>query len=339
MTTTTVFVSGANGFIAQHTVQQLLQSGYKVIGSVRSAEKGEKLKKVLNSDKFSYVIIPNIADVGAFDKVLKENKDITVFLHIASPFRFNIESTEKDILIPAIEGTRNVLTSIKENAPQITRVVVTSSDAAARENDDKNPNLTLDENSWNNATYDEAKKDPVSAYLGSKGLAEKLAWNFVKTEKVNFKLATVLPSYTFGPQIADELVLADLNSSSKVFEEILTSTPESVGLYTHNGSFIDVRDAAKAHILAFEKEDAVNKRLLLSSGRFTSQTIRDILVKKFPQLKGKIFEGVPGEDVEEIKQMPKLDYSQTEKVLGIKYRPLEVSSVDAVSQLLRVRGQ
>lgn len=333
---TTVFVSGANGFIGQHTVQQLLEAGYTVIGSVRSQEKGKKLLTALKSDKFSFVVIPNIADVGAFDKVLDDNKQITTFLHIASPFRFNVQDIEKEILIPAIEGTRNVLTSIKDHAPQVTKVVVTSSDAAARENDDKNPDLTLDESVWSKATYESSKHDPVAAYLGSKPLAEKLAWKFVEEEKPNFKLITVLPSYTFGPQIDDSLVLKDLNSSSKVFEEIITLNPDSQ-LYTHNGSFVDVRDAAKAHLVAFQNDEAIGKRLILSSNRFTSQTIRDILLKEFPQFKGQIFEGVPGEDIEDIKQMPVLNYSQTNNILGFKFRDIKTSSVDAVAQLLRVR--
>lgn len=36
---TTVFVSGASGFIAQTLVKQLIEKGYKVVGTVRSNEK------------------------------------------------------------------------------------------------------------------------------------------------------------------------------------------------------------------------------------------------------------------------------------------------------------
>ena len=45
MSSTTVFVSGANGFIAQHVVKQLLNKGYSVVGTVRSAAKGDSLKQ------------------------------------------------------------------------------------------------------------------------------------------------------------------------------------------------------------------------------------------------------------------------------------------------------
>lgn len=280
----TVFVSGASGFIALHTVQQLLDQGYTVIGSVRSDDKGQALTNALkNHPNFSYVLIPDISAQGAFDSVLQQHPEITGFLHIASPFRMNVTDPERDTLIPAIEGTKNVLKSIQTNAPQITRVVITSSDCAARENDDKNPNVTLDENVWSKATYESSKGDPVSAYLGSKPLAERLAWDFIKNEKPSFELVTVLPSYTFGPQIDDSLVSPVMNQSTQVLEEIVYLKPDS-NLYHHIGSFIDVRDAARAHIVALTNKEAVGNRLILSSSRFTSQSLVDILMDNYPEL-------------------------------------------------------
>ena len=48
---TTVFVSGASGFIAQTLVKQLIEKGYKVVGTVRSNEKGNSLKENLKAAK------------------------------------------------------------------------------------------------------------------------------------------------------------------------------------------------------------------------------------------------------------------------------------------------
>ena len=45
---TTVFVSGATGFIAQNIIKELLSKDYKVIGSVRSEKKGQDLEKLIN---------------------------------------------------------------------------------------------------------------------------------------------------------------------------------------------------------------------------------------------------------------------------------------------------
>ena len=88
---TTVFVSGATGFIASHVVEDLLKAGYKVIGSGRSQEKNEGLlKKFNNNPNLSMEIVEDIAAPNAFDKAFqRRGKEIKVVLHIASPVHFN----------------------------------------------------------------------------------------------------------------------------------------------------------------------------------------------------------------------------------------------------------
>ena len=54
---------------------------------------------------------------------------------------------EAEILVPAVEGTLNVLRSCKKN-PSLRRVVLTSSSSAARVRDDFDPKIPLDESSW-----------------------------------------------------------------------------------------------------------------------------------------------------------------------------------------------
>ena len=51
-------------------------------------------------------------------------------MHTASPFIFSVEDNEKDLLLPAINGTLNMLKAVKENGPNVKRVVCTSSFAA-----------------------------------------------------------------------------------------------------------------------------------------------------------------------------------------------------------------
>lgn len=66
-TPATVLVTGASGFIAVWTVQKFLEQGFSVVGTVRSAEKGDWLKEKFASygDKLSYVIVGDIAQVCA----------------------------------------------------------------------------------------------------------------------------------------------------------------------------------------------------------------------------------------------------------------------------------
>jgi uncharacterized protein YbjT (DUF2867 family) len=60
-----VLVSGANGYIAVWVVKTLLEQGYSVRGTVRSAEKGEYLKTLFASfgDKHEVVVVEDITKV------------------------------------------------------------------------------------------------------------------------------------------------------------------------------------------------------------------------------------------------------------------------------------
>lgn len=64
-----VLVSGANGYIAVWVVQTLLEKGYSVRGTVRSADKGKHLQELFAKygDKFEFVVIEDITKVSSQD--------------------------------------------------------------------------------------------------------------------------------------------------------------------------------------------------------------------------------------------------------------------------------
>lgn len=329
---TTVFVSGATGYIALHLVKDLLAKGYTVIGSVRSEEKGETIKKQLGSSKFSYEIVKDIGVEGAFDEALKSHPEVTVFLHTASPFHFNVTDIEKDLLLPAVNGTNNALKAIKKYGPQIERVVITSSYAAVGDfQKDSDSSVTFTEASWNPVTWEGALNDPVSGYLGSKTFAEKAGWDFLEKEKPNFKLSTVNPVYVFGPQAFDENVKGTLNTSAEIINGCLKLNKDDE-VPGYSGASIDVRDVSKAHIAAFEKEEAIGQRLILSAERFTSQGILDILHKEFPEYAAKLPVGTPGSQAKAT--FATIDNSKSKKILGFEFIDLKNSTIDTIKQII-----
>ena len=66
----TVLVSGANGFIAQHIINVLLKRGYLVIGTLRSEQKAMSLLKLFNHKNLKLEIVSDLAKPGVFDEVL-----------------------------------------------------------------------------------------------------------------------------------------------------------------------------------------------------------------------------------------------------------------------------
>lgn len=333
---TTVYVSGATGFIAQHIVKNLLDKGYKTIGSVRSEAKGAHLSKLLNNKNFSYEIVPDVGAEGAFDESLKKHPEVTVFLHTASPFHFNATDIEKELLFPAVKGTENALKAISAYGKNVKNVVVTSSYAAistaSKEGDSSHTN---NEELWNEITWEEAKKDAFSGYRGSKKFAEKAAWDYVKENKPAFVINYVNPSFVFGPQAFDSEVKENLNTSSELINKILKLNKDSE-IPPVKGGFVDVRDVAKAHLVAFEKH-IENQRLLLNAGRFANQDLVDIVNDRFPEIKGKIPEGEKGAGEAINAAMCKIDNEKTKEILGFPLIGLEQTVVDSINQILAAR--
>lgn len=325
-----VLVSGASGFVALHTIQQLLEKGYTVVGSVRSIERGEYARKAINNSAgFSYEIVEDIGQMGAFDQYVKNHQDASVFLHMASPGSHPVKDIERELLMPAIHGTNNALLSIRDHGPNIKRVVITSSYAAmASEEMENEAGRIIDETSWNPTSWDNALKSPSLGYAGAKTFAEKVAWDFVRFQNRSFSITTINPVCIIGPLLTDFGV-----TEQDTFGKIVTSflTIKDTG---PTGAFgVDVRDVAKAHIVAFEKEEAKNRRLFLAAGPISQQAIFEVIRSDMPHFKPLLPRGYPASRRKEQNRKAGFDNSTTRRILGFEFIPVEQSILDVAQQV------
>lgn len=332
---TKVFVTGATGFLAQHLIKQLLEKEYHVVGTVRSTEKGDTLVSLFNNPNFEYEIVRDLGSKDDFDKALKKHSDVSAVLHTASPvFPSDMKDPEKDMVQPAINGTRNILQSVKENGHSVKKFVYTSSLAAVRTEQSYSSDEVVTEDSWNKVTLKDAKKDEGLAYEVSKTYAEKEVWKFFKDNEPNFGFTIINPVYIFGPQLFDHYVKAQLNFSNEIINSILQKKDKEILGYS-----VDVRDVAKAHVSAIENPATDGERLITASGDpYNQQTILDIINKDFSNLKGKVNVGNPGSDKKLFDEYYTLDNSKTKKILNFEFVPQEKTIVDTVSQILKVQG-
>ena len=124
----TVCVTGASGFVASHCVQQLLEAGYTVHGTVRSLTNPDKVRhltSLFGASERLKLFEADLLKEGSFDEAVAGCEAV---LHTASPFTSDKTMTEDDFCKPAIQGTLNVLGSLKRNGVKI--CVITSSTAA-----------------------------------------------------------------------------------------------------------------------------------------------------------------------------------------------------------------
>ena len=111
--------------------------------------------------------------------------------------------TSKDLIIPAVRGTTSILNSALKHGSTLKRVILTSSVAAVRE--DTTVPRVFNESNWNNAAVEAVKTKgsavgPVTIYLASKTLAEKVAWEFVAAygSQIPWDLVVLNPPWIFG---------------------------------------------------------------------------------------------------------------------------------------------
>lgn len=333
--TQTVFVTGATGYLAKHIIGYLIEKGYSVVGSVRSKEKGETLSKLFNTEKFSYEVVEVLEKEHAFDEALKKHPEVTVFIHTASPGgNTKTEEYEKDIIIPAIEGTKFALKSIQDTSPQITRVVLTSSVAAMKPLiATHDVTIPYSDQDYSDIKLEQAINSSRAAYTASKAYSEKEAFQFIETNKPNFTLSSVNPVFTFGPvEFIEEIKGLDkLPSTAEFVNSVLKFPKQMVKIPPFQGAFIDVRDVAKAHVIAFEKDEAQGKRLLVEQEKFSFQLLLNIIRENFPDLRDNLPIGEPNVDVS---KWSKADDSESRRILGIEYIPLKTSVVDLIKQVL-----
>ncbi|ERS94931.1 uncharacterized protein SPSK_00295 [Sporothrix schenckii 1099-18] len=334
---TKVLVTGGSGFIAAHIVEQLLAKGHSVVTTVRTQAKAAKIYEAhpeLGKDRLQIELTPDLTQADAFDKVVQV-PGIEVVLHTASPFHFRITDPVKDLINPAVMGTTSVLKAIQKSAPQVRRVVVTSSFAAIVDDNTVNdPNHTYTEKSWCPITLADVGANPGRGYRASKKLAEKAAWDYVRDNKPNFDLVTVNPPMVFGPIVHHLDDVSGINTSNERFVDAITGKWKAGGAVPSQGPiriWVDVRDVAKAHVLAgLEKPEVGGRRLFCTQGFYTNNDIYQILHKNFSEYSEQLSGVKLSEEPEEHFQY---DNSETQKLLGIDWIPLEKSVVDLVNSV------
>ncbi|KAL6947537.1 hypothetical protein ACO0RG_000112 [Hanseniaspora osmophila] len=342
MTKQTVFVSGATGFIAQHIIKQLLDSNlYKVVGSVRNSVKADKVMRDFgNNTDLTLVIVEDLSNLDAFDSVFeKHGATFDYVLHTACPILSADNDFQKNLITPAINGSKNIFEATVKYAPNVKKFVQTSSYAAMRNPDaNHNPNITVNEKSWGSLTLQEGLQNGWSAYFYAKTSAEREVWALHKSLNARFLLTVINPTFVFGPQCFDSSVSKTLNSSCEIINAIVHSKPSDPPQKDIKGNFIDVRDLARAQVQCITDDKLNGQRLLLSAGKYCWQLIANIINTEFPELRGKIAKGEKGGDKQVLNSFAKIDNHVTKELLGFEFTDLETSVTDTVQQILKVEA-
>lgn len=196
-----VLVTGISGFIASWVAHGALKLGYRVRGTVRSLKNEDKIKHLRDLCPGSVhkveLVEADLLDEKSWEAAVV---DCDYILHVASPFVIDEPKNPNDLILPAINGTLNVLKAVSKQTKLPKRVVVTSSTASIAYGTDPTNRVYTDKD-W---TVPDSKEFPITAYTKSKVLAERAAWDFVDKLPADrrFELATINPTLVQGPMLS-----------------------------------------------------------------------------------------------------------------------------------------
>jgi dihydroflavonol-4-reductase len=257
VTTAPVCVTGATGFVGGAIVRELLENGYAVRGTTRDPERAWREGYVTGLPGASEHLELRSADLmtpGAFDPVVEGCEYV---IHVASPYVTDVDDPQRELVDPAVNGTRSVLEACG-SAGGVKRVVLTSSFAAITDEPD---GRLLTEADWNEKST--LKRNP---YYLSKTAAERAAWAFMEQSSPGFDLVVINPPYVLGPSLSPEL-----NTSARALVGLTNGAWP--GIIAIQLVIVDVRDIALAHRLAMERASASGRYLTAAGVRSLRQVI------------------------------------------------------------------
>lgn len=273
-----VLVTGGSGFIASHCILQLLEQGHAVRTTVRSAKREADVRALLaaggatKADQVTFVVADLEADAGWAEACA----GIDHVLHVASPFPATLPKHDDELVIPAREGALRVLRAARD--AKVQRVVLTSSFAAIGYGHRTISDKPYDETSWT-----DPEAGDIAAYVKSKAIAERAAWDFLEREGGSLELATVCPVGVFGPVLGK-----DYSTSILLVQRMLDGKMPGVPKMWFG--VVDVRDVADLHLRAMVDPAAKGQRFLAVADDFMSikeiaQALKDGLGDKAKRVK------------------------------------------------------
>ncbi|MFO8055231.1 MAG: aldehyde reductase [Bacteroidales bacterium] len=337
-----ILVTGGSGYIASWIISYLLEDGQSVVATVRdksNTEKAGHLLRMAEEKKGSLELHEaDLLEEGSFEGPVK---GCDIVIHTASPFKITgIKDARKELIEPAVEGTRNVLKAVN-GEPSVQKVVLTSSVAAIfGDNEDI---LFTSGKQFNDQNWNHTSSPEHHPYAYSKTIAEEEAWKMVNEQK-RWRLAVINPGLVTGPSLSKRkdsfsinLIITMLNGTYKW------------GLPRMYFGLADVRDVARAHVLAAFDSGAAGRFIIVSETKTTlemAEILRNYLGEKYKIPKRKIpklllylfgpFQGFTWKYINLNVNIPvNFDTGKAQKRLKMDFIPVQKSLQDQADQIIK----
>jgi dTDP-glucose 4,6-dehydratase len=255
-----IFVTGADGFIGSHLVENLVSLGHKVHALTLYNSRG--FNGWLDSVDKKILQDVNIisGDIRDYNFLERQTKGADVIFHLAAlisiPYSYY---SPKSYIDTNIIGTYNVLQSSQKN--NISKVIITSTSEVYG----TAQSIPINENHPLNAQ---------SPYAATKIGADQLALSFYKS--FNLPVTILRPFNTYGPRQSARAVIPTIIS-----QLISKNKSIRIGNLSPKRDFTFVEDTVQAFVLALKKNISGEVINIGSQFEISIQGILDIFKKDF----------------------------------------------------------
>ncbi|MFF3615843.1 NAD-dependent epimerase/dehydratase family protein [Streptomyces sp. NPDC002580] len=344
---TAVLVTGGSGFVGSHLVRRLLERGHTVHTTVRGTASAEKVRPLTElRDAFPGRLELFEADLlaeGSFDAAMN---GCGVVFHVASPFLMpeRIKDGRRDMVDPALLGTRNVLAAVDRTAT-VEKVVLTSTVGAVF--GDYIDVRSMDGGVLSEKYFNTTSTVENNPYHYAKTLAERAAWS-AEAAQDRWRLVSVNPGLVLGPS----LTRASESGSLFLLEELFKGY-FFYGAPDFSFTTADVREVADAHIAAAERPDARGRYIVAAETMTSFHDMARVIRSRYPRglrlprtalphwpvrVLGPAFGLTQDYIRKHLGIRFRVDNSRSVRELGITYRPIEETLLDHYETWRRQRG-
>ncbi|EIN05747.1 NAD(P)-binding protein [Punctularia strigosozonata HHB-11173 SS5] len=327
-----ILVTGISGFLGGHIVQQLIEDGYRVRGTVRTVK--------VESIRENFAFYGDDLEVIGFDDLVAGDwtealKGVDGILHAAAPLPGSQEP--QSALDAAVEGALNILHAADKAG--ITNFVLMSSFATALNPLNPADNNELNEHSWNPVTKAQIldpNSDPMLAYTGYKTSAEQAVWEFADAHP-HINITAVLPPFFYGPFAPGHKVVQgvrkwDLSTNSFIYAFLKPDGPFPPSRY------IDVRDSARSLILGLKTSPGTKRKrvLVCPTPGIDWKESTEYLLQQRPELKGRIADPAKAPPIDEFR----ITDNNLQEILHFgEFIPWKQTLLDTVDSLLKLEKE
>ena len=336
-----VVLTGVTGFIAKHIVAGLLNGGHRVTATLRSMKRADEVREAARAHLTDAGVLDSRLQFAELDLTRDEGWEAAmagadVLMHTASPFPLAQPKDENEVIRPAVDGTLRALGAAK--AAGVDRVILTSSMVAVMEKDAPDNGTAYTDADWS-----DPNSTRINPYGKSKTMAERAAWDFVRTEAPGMQLTTINPGLVVGPALDGHY-----GTSLLVVERVLAGKDPMLPYFGLPA--VDVRDVADMHVAAMHKPETAGKRLLAVSSFVWFPEIAEVVARAYPDRKVPtrrapdfvirflgLFDAEVKAIVPNLGVHKQIDAAGTETALGMTFRPVDAAIRAAAESILKYK--